>query len=336
MKLTVVDWLETEPIKNLAIEAYLTESVQEDEVIVYLWQNANTVVIGRHQNVWQECDMKRLREDNVSLVRRLSGGGAVYHDLGNLNFTFITTDAHYDVQRQLSVIIEAVRSLGINAEFSGRNDLLAEGRKFSGNAFYRTKNKRYHHGTLLVDVNKEKMSHYLQVKPSKFQGKGVKSVKSRVINLKELNSDVTISKLKDALKSASKKIYGCEARGIEKDRFDEDIIARKIDRFSDTTWIMGKDYKGVYQEEHRFDWGHVSFHWEFDQTHNYIAECVIYSDAMDEQWIYDVAEQLKGLLLNKGNIYQCISAIPLNQKARTQKETKELATWLEETIWTWK
>ena len=126
-----------DPYLNLATEQYLMETVEEDACILFLWQNQNTVVIGKNQNAWKECRTDLLREEGGFLARRLSGGGAVFHDLGNLNFTFLMPQAEYDLDRQFSVIAEAVSMLGLHAERSGRNDVLAEGRKFSGNAFYK-------------------------------------------------------------------------------------------------------------------------------------------------------------------------------------------------------
>src|SRR6056297_3762446 len=139
-----------DPWHNLAFEEYLLNQVEENEVILYLWQNDNTGVIGRNQNAWKECRSELLAEEGGKLARRLSGGGAVYHDLGNLNFTFIMDKDNYNLKKQLKVILEAVRDQGIEAEFSGRNDLVVKSKKFSGNAFYFGSETAYHHGTILV------------------------------------------------------------------------------------------------------------------------------------------------------------------------------------------
>ncbi|HOV70336.1 MAG TPA: lipoate--protein ligase family protein, partial [Clostridia bacterium] len=163
MNLKIILTAITDPHQNLAFEEYLFETADEDTATMYLWTNASTVVIGRNQNPWRECKVELLEKDGGKLSRRTTGGGAVYHDLGNLNFSFIMSKEAYSVQRQLGVIIEAVRSLGIDAEFSGRNDILACGRKFSGNAFAVRKNGALHHGTLLINADMDMLTHYLTV-----------------------------------------------------------------------------------------------------------------------------------------------------------------------------
>ena len=195
-KITYIESNQFSPYRNLAVEEYLLLHCEDKECILYLWQNQNTVVIGRNQNAWKECKVESLEENGGHLARRLSGGGAVYHDLGNLNFTFLVSKENYSIDRQLEVIVKAVQKLGAKAEKSGRNDILIDGKKFSGNAFYEQEQHCYHHGTLMMNVNKEMLSKYLTVSKEKLQSKGVDSVKSRVTNLVDYIPDLTLEALK--------------------------------------------------------------------------------------------------------------------------------------------
>ena len=223
-QLTYIETDNTHPYKNLAVEEYLLLHCREKECILYLWQNQNTVVAGRNQNVWKECLVSRLEQDNGHIVRRLSGGGAVYHDLGNLNFTFLVRKENYDVSKQLDVILKAVQKLGIAAEKSGRNDILADGRKFSGNAFYEKGNYCYHHGTLMVNVNMEDLSKYLTVSKEKLKSKGVDSVRSRVVNLSEYVPELSIDLLKEKLREAFGEVYGLPVNICEIEDLNEKEI----------------------------------------------------------------------------------------------------------------
>ncbi len=230
-KLEICDHHGTDPYHNLALEQYMTEHVAPGECILYLWQNARTVVIGRNQNAWKECDTEALRADGGKLARRLSGGGAVFHDMGNLNFTFIMPTEDFDVERQLSVIIRACERFGIKAQMTGRNDLTvcgcstcagmedkslrglternvgSEGAKFSGNAFYHHHGKSYHHGTILVDADMALMSRYLRPHPEKLRAKGVDSVRSRVVNLCDICPGLTVEAMRGAMKAAFLDVY---------------------------------------------------------------------------------------------------------------------------------
>lgn len=183
------------PYENLAMEEYLTDALPVNSALMFLWQNRNCVVIGKNQNIYDECNLDLMKSDEVKPVRRKTGGGAVYHDLGNLNFSFITDKKHYSKESNNQIIINALKRLDINAEISGRNDLVIREQKFSGHA-YLNKRNCLHHGTLMVDVDKNKLAKYLNVSKEKLSGKHVSSVRSRVINLKEVNETLTVEELK--------------------------------------------------------------------------------------------------------------------------------------------
>lgn len=267
------------PYRNLAIEQRLLETVEANTVTLYLWQNENTVVIGRNQNAWKECRTDLLEAEGGRLARRLSGGGAVYHDLGNLNFTFLVPTESYDLDRQLNVILSALRHLGMEAERSGRNDVLCQGRKVSGNAFYRQGERSYHHGTLLVRTDVERMQRYLNPSPLKWQGKGVDSVRSRVGNLTEYAPDVTILTLKQALLRAFSEEYGMQAERVSFSKEDEAEIQRLTERNGSFSWNYGSRAPCSVSLSGRFLWGSLTV--ELSLEKGRIERVQVYSDAMD-------------------------------------------------------
>ena len=303
------------PFRNLAVEKYLTFHVREEECILYLWQNRRTVVIGKNQNPWKECRIDELNRDGGYLVRRLSGGGAVYHDLGNLNFTFCARKANYDVPRQLEVILRAVRALGAPAEKTGRNDLTCEGRKFSGNAFFRSGDFCCHHGTLMMDVDSGALSRYLAVSPEKLQGKGVDSVRSRVVNLKEYCPEITADLLAERLEEAFSEVYGLPAEGLEEAFFRENAekpplpesgqdepaspqgqtcaeIRRDTGFFASREWNYGRNMPFTHSFSRRYSWGGIEILMQVNR--GTVADCVVHSDAMDPDFAGRLAETLKG------------------------------------------
>lgn len=274
---------ETSPYANLALEEALLQNVSSDECILYLWQNQRTVVIGRNQNAWKECNITALENDGGNLARRLSGGGAVFHDLGNLNFTFLAHDCAYNVYRQLDVILRAVKKLGIDAERTGRNDIIVDGRKFSGNAFYKTGARCYHHGTILVNVNMEDMTKYLNVSAEKLKSNGVDSVKSRVVNLADLKRDITVESVRRALVEAFGEIYGLTPAEIPEHELDVEQIEALTEKYKSWDWNKGK--KMAFETEicHRFDWGEIQIQLKIDGGK--VTDARVYSDAMHTDFI---------------------------------------------------
>lgn len=279
-----------DPYENLALEEHLLRSVLPGSVILYLWQNAHTVVIGCNQNCWAECRVSVLQEEGGHLARRLSGGGAVYHDLGNLNFTFLCREEDYDLQKQLSVIQRACALTGIQATFSGRNDLLADGRKFSGNAFYHSQGMAYHHGTLLVDVDMQKMSRYLSPPKAKLEAKGVSSVRSRVVNLKELCPRLDCQSMKQLMKDAFCQVYGHTAESLTLDGTDREQVALLRSRYAGEEWLYGKIFPFTCQMETRFPWGQLQLQLQVEQ--GTVTGVQVYTDAMEA----DLAGQLRAAL----------------------------------------
>ena len=168
---------------NQALEAALTEYVGEGEAALYLWSNSDAVVIGRNQDAYAECRVDALESAGGMLARRLSGGGAVWHDGGNLNFSFISCEKDEDKDANFGIVLSALASLGIHAELGGRNDLMLNGAKFGGSAYYRRDGKALHHGTVMVNTPPDAVARYLTPPAEKFEGKAVKSVASRVAPL---------------------------------------------------------------------------------------------------------------------------------------------------------
>lgn len=304
------------PYHNLALEEYLTFHTEPGECILFLWQNQNTVVIGKNQNSWKECKINELESDGGHLARRLSGGGAVYHDLGNLNFTFCVRKEDYDVDRQLSVIIEAVRLLGLNAQKTGRNDITIEGKKFSGNAFYDSKDFCYHHGTLLVRVDKEKLSRYLNVSRDKLQSKGVDSVRSRVANLTDFEPGIQMEQVKKKLLEAFGEVYEGNTRTVEPERLDWKKIQKGEQRFASWEWKYGRKIPFQYEISRRFTWGDIQLQFQVDG--GVIRSVNAFSDGMQTEFIAGLAALWKGVRYEESTLLQTLAKTSVDSKMEQQ------------------
>jgi lipoate-protein ligase A len=282
------------------MEEYLLWHVAENECILYLWQNRHTVVIGINQNAWKECHVRELEDDGGFLVRRMSGGGAVFHDLGNLNFTFLVREEDYDLDRQLDVIVKAVGKLGIKSERSGRNDILADGKKFSGNAFLNSRGHCYHHGTLLVDVDMANLSRYLNVSHAKLQSKSVDSVRSRVVNLRELAPDITLYSLKKALVEAFGEVYGGVPQLLPSKSVDRKETEQYYQKFSSWEWKFGRKLPFTTEISDRFVWGDITF--QFQVESGYIQDAIAWSDSMETEFIKSAGGFLTGIRFSSAAI----------------------------------
>lgn len=316
---------QTVPYQNLALEEYLLQEVTEGECILYLWQNRQTVVVGRNQNCWKECKVEELQRDGGYLVRRLSGGGAVFHDLGNLNFTFLVRQEDYNVERQLEILLNALQKLGIQGEKSGRNDITVQGKKCSGNAFYSTNGHCYHHGTLLLGVDMENLSRYLNVSVQKLQSNGVASVKARVANLTEFNPEITADLMCEKLIEAFGEGYGCKPQEILMSEIDQTRLSQLTKKFSSREWLFGSAIRFTYEVSRRFDWGDIQLLLKIKQGR--VAEAAAYSDALEQDFILAISRVLVGASFETVELASRMDEIAIGGEL-TRKMTEDIKSLL--------
>lgn len=250
----------TDAYFNLALEQYLLDSKEGN--IFMLWRNDRAVIIGKNQNAYAELDVDYVEKNNIKVVRRLTGGGAVFHDIGNINFSFIVSEtekAVLDFARFTKPVIEALKSLGIeNVCLSGRNDIMIGDRKISGNAQSSYNGKTLHHGTLLYSADLSMLSGALRVDPEKIKSKGIKSVRNRVGNIKDfLKTDMSVTEFMDYLEDYVAKETDSEIVNLT----DEDIaLTQKLadEKYSTWDWNFGKSKELLVQKKKRFDFGSVA------------------------------------------------------------------------------
>ncbi len=231
----------TDPYFNLATEEYILKNFEDDSFM--LWRNAPSIIVGKHQNTLAEINVEYVKHNNIPVVRRLSGGGAVFHDMGNLNFTFIRkgkAENLIDFRKFTEPILEVLLKMGIAAKFEGRNDLTIEGRKFSGNAEHIWKERVLHHGTLLFSSHMPNLAQALNADPLKFQDKAVKSVRSRVTNISEhLETPMDVMQFASMIESHILSTYP-DARLMELSSTDHDKIHKLVrDKYNTWEWNFG-------------------------------------------------------------------------------------------------
>lgn len=302
----------TNPYFNLALDEYAMRHIDIDEDFFFLWRNEPAVIIGKNQNTAEEINQKFIDDNGIKVARRVSGGGAVYHDLGNLNFTFIINvddPGKVNYKKYVQPIIDALKEMGIEAEASGRNDILIDGLKISGNAQRMANGKLMHHGTLLYDVNIEDMVQALNVDPDKITSKGVKSVRSRVTNIKEhLPNSTDIFDFWDSLQ------YYLSNEGKDKEIILSDEEIAKIEfeaenRFATWDWIYGESPEFNLKNSRRFPGGKVEIMIDVDA--GYIQNVRFIGDYLGLEDVAFVEERLKNVRFNRMDVDAVLSTIDL-------------------------
>ncbi|CNB66341.1 lipoate--protein ligase A [Yersinia intermedia] len=296
-----------DPWFNLAVEECIFRQMSPDQRVLFLWRNADTVVIGRAQNPWKECNTRRMEQDGVKLARRSSGGGAVFHDLGNTCFTFMAGKPEYDKTVSTQIILNALASLGIQATASGRNDLVVKNgddeRKVSGSAYKETKDRGFHHGTLLLSADLSRLADYLNPDPKKLQAKGITSVRSRVTNLVELLPGIDHQQISVAIEQAFFDYYD--------EKVSAEIISPQVlpdlpgftEQFakqSSWEWNFGQAPAFSHLVDTRFVWGGIELH--FDVLQGAIDRCQIFTDSLNPAPLEALAERLQGVMYRPDTI----------------------------------
>lgn len=285
----------TDPFLNLATEEWLFRELENDSITLFLWRNAPCVVIGRGQNPWVECNIKQLTEDQIPLVRRTSGGGTVYHDLGNTNFSFMSVKPYFNKKTHIDMVLTALKRLGVEAFSSSRNDILIPHsdntpRKISGSAYKESKDRGLHHGTLLIHADLNRLNNYLNPIRKDLSAKGVPSVRSQVMNLHELNTTLSHDGFCDALIQSYMSHIGINNKLThlkKEDLLKNPLILDHAKRFQEWSWQYGKTLPFKHRFTQQFDWGSVSI--QLTAEKGIISDCQI--QATDYQEVFEFLQK---------------------------------------------
>ncbi|MDD9341183.1 MAG: lipoate--protein ligase [Providencia heimbachae] len=321
-----------DPWFNLAVEETIFRQMSADQRVMFLWRNADTVVIGRAQNPWKECNTRRMEEDNVRLARRSSGGGAVFQDLGNTCFTFMAGKPEYDKTISTQIIVDGLSLAGIDAEISGRNDLVLNTengpRKISGSAYRETKDRGFHHGTLLINTDLNRLANYLNPDPKKLQAKGITSVRSRVANLSELVSDISHEKVCDGIIHSFFSYYNetVDAEYISPEKLpDLPNFTETFAKQSSWEWNFGQAPAFSHYLDTRFPWGGIEFH--FDIEKGTFNRCQFFTDSLDPSPLEWMSQQLVGKAYQPETMRILIQQMTDEWPMLTE-QFKDLEAWL--------
>lgn len=298
----------TDPQINLAIEEYALKNLDINETYLLFYINAPSIIIGKNQNTIEEISTEYVEKNGITVVRRLSGGGAVYHDLGNLNFSFITKDdgeSFHNFRKFTEPVVHALQKLGVNAELSGRNDLTVEGRKISGNAQFSTRGRMFSHGTLMFDSEIDHVVSSLKVKKDKIESKGIKSIRSRVANISEfLNEKISIEEFRTILlKNIFSDIEEIPEYVLTEEDWDK-IHQLSKERYQNWDWNYGKSPKFDLQHSHRFPVGSIDV--RLNVVKGIIEDCKIYGDFFGVGDVSEIEAKLIGQRYERASIEEAL------------------------------
>lgn len=304
-----------DPHYNLAFEEYIFKKLKSNEDFVLLWRNGPSIIVGKNQNTVEEINMEFVKENNINVVRRVTGGGAVYHDLGNLNFSFITNadnNEKIDFKTYNIPIIKALEKIGVICELSGRNDLVIDSKKFSGIAQSITKGRVLNHGTLLFDSKLDTLSKALNVKRDKIESKGVKSVASRVTNIKPyVKDDIDVLEFKQVLLKNIFEYFNQPVEVYELSEEDKENIQKMVDeQYGTWEWNYGRSPKFNYKGYNRFEGGCVETRLQVDN--GLIEGCKIYGDFFGKGDVKDLEDKLKGLKYDFEEVDNALSDVSMD------------------------
>lgn len=321
-----------DPWFNLAVEDTIFRSMPADQRVLFLWRNAETIVIGRAQNPWRECNTERMKQDAVKLARRQTGGGAVFHDLGNTNFTFMAPKPEYDKEVSTNIVLAGLEKLGITGQANGRNDLVVmEGdsiKKFSGSAYRETADRGFHHGTLLLSADMQRLGDYLNPDEKKLKAKGISSVRSRVINLNQIKPDIDHEMVCQAIIEAFSEYYDeqLEPELIAPDEFQNlPGFEERFARQSSWEWNFGQTPPFTHSLEERFDWGGVEL--LLDVEKGIIKHATVYTDMLDPAPLENLTRRLEGVHYNVANVVDAVDQLK-NTYPQYAMWVTELSDWL--------
>lgn len=299
----------TDPYYNMAFDEYCLESLPIDEPVFYLWQNRPAVIVGFNQEVNTEVHLEYLRDHDIALVRRVTGGGAVYHDLGNLNYTIVgrSEDLERDYPEYASLMMKALQDMGIPATLSGRNDILVEGRKVSGFAKRVCRNRLMVHGTLMYDVDLDVLMQVLCPPATKLQSKGIASVRSRVANLCEyLPQPTDIQQFARRLEEILSRHYADEEYLMQPEEL-ESIRQLADEKFRRWEWNYGRSPKATLSHSARLACGTVEVH--LTLAENRIATCRFGGDFLGNLPASEIEKALQGVIYEADALRQCLSKV---------------------------